>query len=166
MDKRILIFGHAGRGKTTFARKLSEKLSIPHYSTDDFFYKVKFTELRDREESVVLIKKVYDTDTWIVEGTTSRLLRPGLERAEVVFVLKHKSILTQYYSIIKRAVVDEKGRSISGTFHLLKHVTKKRYMKGYGTNQPTAEELKEVHNKKVIELHSFKEIDAYLASVK
>jgi adenylate kinase family enzyme len=39
--KRIFILGDAGRGKTTFAEKLSKHTGIPHYSTDDFFWKVK-----------------------------------------------------------------------------------------------------------------------------
>lgn len=37
MNKKILIIGASGRGKTTFAKKLSEKLSIQYYETDDFF---------------------------------------------------------------------------------------------------------------------------------
>lgn len=37
MYKKILIIGASGRGKTTFAKILSEKLSITYYETDDFF---------------------------------------------------------------------------------------------------------------------------------
>lgn len=35
--KRVLIVGDSGRGKTTFAKHLSESLNIQAYSTDDFF---------------------------------------------------------------------------------------------------------------------------------
>jgi len=41
--KKIIIIGDAGRGKSTLASKLSKKLNTPHYSTDDYFYEVKFS---------------------------------------------------------------------------------------------------------------------------
>ena len=56
--KKILILGDAGRGKTTFAEKLSKKISIPYYSTDDFFWKVKFTEANDKAKSVEEISNI------------------------------------------------------------------------------------------------------------
>ena len=49
---RILIVGDAGRGKSTLASKISAKLGIPHHSTDHFYYEVKFTKIRDRQESI------------------------------------------------------------------------------------------------------------------
>jgi adenylate kinase family enzyme len=163
MFKRVLIFGHAGRGKTTFAAKLAAKLNIPYYSTDDFFYIKKFSVVNTKEQSVIDIKKIYEMDEWIIEGTTSRLIKPGVERAEIIFILKFKNILPQYYYIIKRSF-DRKYEEAKGTWDLLKHVTKKRYKKGYGSNLPTIEELKE-KGKKVIELNSINAIEKYLASI-
>jgi adenylate kinase family enzyme len=66
--ERIFILGDSGRGKSTFARKLSEKIAIPYYSTDDFFWKTKFSEPSDRQKSIEDISRVYDGDSWIVEG--------------------------------------------------------------------------------------------------
>ena len=79
MNKKILIVGDAGRGKSTFAKNLSEKTGIPAYSTDDFFWKTKYTEPRDRPESVEMINRIYENDEWIVEGSTRRLIQPSLE---------------------------------------------------------------------------------------
>jgi adenylate kinase family enzyme len=164
MYKRILICGHAGRGKSTFAQKLSEKLGIQHYTTDDFFYKVKFNVPNEREESVQLIKRVYEMDSWIMDGTTSRLIKPGIERADVIFVLKFKNIIPQYYFIIKRSIF--RKDSLRGTWGLLRHITFKRYKKDYGSHLPTVKEFTEVYDKKVIELNSMREIDDYLNSIK
>jgi adenylate kinase family enzyme len=72
---KIIITGDAGRGKSTLAAKISEKLGIPHYSTDNFFYETKFTKIRYKKESIDLISKIYDQDKWIVEGTTEHLLQ-------------------------------------------------------------------------------------------
>ncbi|MBC7766653.1 hypothetical protein H7Y21_01505, partial [Arenimonas sp.] len=56
--KKILIIGESGRGKSVLAHKLSEKLSLPFYSTDNFFWKIKFSEPNDKEESKIKIGKV------------------------------------------------------------------------------------------------------------
>lgn len=49
-SKRILIIGESGRGKTELGRKLSKELNIPLYSTDDFFWEVKFSKARETGE--------------------------------------------------------------------------------------------------------------------
>jgi adenylate kinase family enzyme len=72
---KILIVGDAGRGKSTLAEKISKKLGIPHHSTDDFFYEVKFSKVRDRPESIEQIKEIFKKEKWIVEGTTKMLYK-------------------------------------------------------------------------------------------
>jgi adenylate kinase family enzyme len=163
MYKRIVILGHAGRGKSTFAENLSKKLSIPHYSTDDFFYKVKFSEPNSKEESISKINEIYNKNEWIMEGTTSRLIRLGIEKADIVFVLKFRNIISQYYFIIKRHFSRD-NESLKDLLYLLVHITKKRYISKHKSNLPSVFELKEVYKKPVIELHSIKEINSYLNS--
>ncbi len=156
--------GHAGRGKSTLAAELAKKFSIPHYSTDDFFYKKKFTERNTPEQSILDIQQVYNRGEWIMEGTTSRLIKPGIERADIVFVMQFKHIIPQYYFIMKRSFL-RKHETFGGMLKLLRHVTRKRYKKGYGSNLPTVKELKEIYRKEVIELNSIKEIKKYLKSL-
>ena len=90
---KILIVGDAGRGKSTLASKISAKLGIPHHSTDDFFYEVKFTKVRNRKESVEKILKIYKNDKWIIEGTTRHLFEHGLDSADKIINLKYKIYL-------------------------------------------------------------------------
>jgi adenylate kinase family enzyme len=162
--KKILILGDAGRGKSTFAEKLSKKISIPHYSTDDFYWKVKFTEANDKEKSIEEISHVYKQNAWIMEGTTRRLIREGLEKADVIYLLEFNNIIHQYYFLIKRKF-KRKHESFMDLWGLLKHVTYKRYKKGYGSGNPPLRELLESYTKKVIRLSSMKEINQYLESV-
>lgn len=100
---KVLIIGDSGRGKTTFAHNLSEKLKLPFYSTDDFFWKVKCTEPNNREESVNNITKVYSGNSWIMEGSSTHLFRPGIERADVIIILRFKNIFLQWWALIKRS---------------------------------------------------------------
>ena len=99
---KILIVGDAGRGKSTLALNISKKLGIPHYSTDDFYYEVKFTKVRDRPESIAKISEIFKKEKWIVEGTTEYLLEPGLHSADKIIHLKYKNIPAQWLVLFKR----------------------------------------------------------------
>jgi len=162
--KKILILGDAGRGKSTFAEKLSKKISIPHYSTDDFYWKVKFTEANDKTKSVEEIFNVYKQDKWIMEGTTRRLIREGLEKADIIYLLQFSHIIQQYYFLIKRKF-RRKHESFMDLWGLLKHVTYKKYKKGYGNDTPSLSELTESYKEKIIKFNSIKEINRYLKSI-
>jgi adenylate kinase family enzyme len=161
---KIIITGDAGRGKSTLASNLSEKLNIPHYSTDDYFYEVKFTKPRDRQVALNQIREVYKKDKWIIEGTTAWLLDPGMEASDTVIYLRHRSIWSQWYILLKRGLF-RKNEKLSGTFALMKHVFYKRYGLGYKKGKMTHSEFVEPHKHKLIVLSSFKEIDNFLKSI-
>lgn len=165
LHKKIFILGDAGRGKTTFAAKLSEHTGIPHYSTDDFFWKVKFSVPNDREKSVEEINPIYDKDEWIMEGATRRLIVKGLEKADVIYWLKFENILYQYYFLIKRSLT-RKNENFIDLWNLLKHVTYKKYKKGYGAHMPSLNELLGPYKDKTVVLSSMKEVDKVWESIK
>jgi len=124
---RILIIGDAGVGKTTVANKIGQELDLPVFSTDDVLWIKKFSEHRDRDESVEIMKKIYLEDKWIVEGTTRGLLREGLSRAEIVLFFGFRNILTQYKMLIKRHM-GRKDETVWNLISLLVHITKKRFL--------------------------------------
>lgn len=165
---RIIIIGDVGRGKTTLALKLSKKLGIKHYSTDDFFWKKKFSEPEDKELSLNKILKVYEKEEWIVEGTTRRLLEQGLSRAEVIIYMMHNNFLYQWLAIFRRYLT-EKQESLKKVFFMMKDVFYKRYNLGHRKGEMTYKEMYQKminpYRDKVIELHSFKEIDDFVNSL-
>lgn len=164
---KILVVGDPGRGKTTFATKISKKLGIPFYSTDDYLYAEKFTIYRDKKEAIVEISKVYHSDKWIVEGTTHYLLKPGMESADIIVYLKYDNIFSQWISIIKR-YFQRKDKSILRTLWLLWHVLYKKFQTKESRlrmGQMTTSERIEPHKHKVITLTSFKEIDNFIESI-
>jgi adenylate kinase family enzyme len=163
--QRILIVGDAGRGKTTLAQRLSEKLNIPKYSTDDYFYEVKFSKPRDKQEAIRTISMLYHNECWIVEGTTQWLWQPGLESADIILHLTYGSIFAQWYALIKRRFARKNAETLGELFRLLKHVFYKRYGIGYRKGKIPHEQIIAPYKEKVTVLTSFKDIDAFLESL-
>ena len=136
---------------------MGKKKGLPVYSTDDFFWKVKFTELRDRAESEKMISEIFKKEEWLVEGSTRRLLREGLEHSDQIYLLEFDNILVQYAVLIKRCVTRKHERFVD-LWKLLKHITYKKYVKGYGNGLPPLREMLRPYWTKVRVLKSFKEI--------
>jgi adenylate kinase family enzyme len=165
---RILIIGDSGRGKTFLASKLSEKLGIPYYSTDDFYYEIKFTKPRDKQESIDNISKIYHKEKWIVEGTTHHLIKSGLDSADIIIYLKYNNIFFQLFSIIKRHFT-RKDASFYQTLLHIRHVIHKRFQTKADRQkmgQMTTSERIKPYKQKVITLTSFKEIDCFVNFIK
>ncbi len=161
---KIIITGDAGRGKSSLASKISEKLKIPNYSTDDYFYEIKFSKPRDRKESLEKISEIYKNDSWIVEGTTAWLLNPGMELADTIIYLRYNNIFSQWFILLKRGL-SRKDEKIKRTLALMKHVFYKRYSLGYKKGKMTHIEFIEPYKDKLTILSSFKEIDEFLKNL-
>ncbi len=159
--KRIIIIGDAGRGKTTLAEKLSEKLAIPYHSTDDYFFETKFTKIRERDAALEGINRLYEEPKWIVEGTTAWLLEPGIDRADRIIYLKHKNILLQWLILFKR-YIQNKEDTFGNTLYLMRHVFYKRYGLGYKRGHVTHGEFLAPFQGKTVTLYSFKDIENFL----
>jgi hypothetical protein len=158
---KILILGDGARGKSTLAEKISKQLDIPWYSTDDFYYEIKFTKQRDKQESINEIVKLYAQREWIVEGTTEHLVAGGLNSADVILFLTYSNIFAQWAKLIQRHFGRD-NESITGLLGLIRHLFYKRYGLGYRKGKITMSELIAPYKEKVIQLTSFKEIDDFL----
>ncbi|HEU0085955.1 MAG TPA: hypothetical protein VFQ59_03300 [Candidatus Paceibacterota bacterium] len=161
---KILIVGDACRGKSTLASKLSSKLGIQHHSTDDFLYEIKFTKYRDEQEAFDSISEIFKNEKWIVEGTTKKLYRSGLESSDIIIHLTHRNIPIQWLHLIRRSLTRE-DETIKGLYKLMRHVLYKKYKIGYRKGKPTPIEVIEPYKHKVITLSSFKEIDNFINSL-
>lgn len=158
---KIIIIGDAGRGKSVLAANMSAKLGIPKYTTDDFFYEIKYSKPRDKAQSIRDIHEVYIQDQWIVEGTTSYLLQEGLELADKIIYLRYKSIFPQWLNLYKRHL-KYKNETFSELLFLMKHVFKKRYGLGDKKGKKTHMQVVAPYKEKLTILTSFKQIDAFL----
>ena len=160
-DSKIIIIGDAGRGKTTFAEKLSEKLGIPKYSTDDFFWEVKFSKPRGQEKDVEMAKEVFEKDEWIIEGGTRRMLKIGMPKADKIFYLTYKNIFQQIWVLYKRNRSRD-NENLKNLFDLIIYQIKKKYKLGINKKLESFEEMLAPYEDKVIRMTSFEQVDNYL----
>lgn len=91
---RILIFGNSGSGKSTYARLLAERHSIPHLDLDSIVWEPGQIAVQRPEDAIIrsLLGFLAEHSTWVVEGCYGELvelvtqvctelvfLNPGLE---------------------------------------------------------------------------------------
>lgn len=165
VPKRILVVGDAGLGKTTFAQRLSKKTGIPVYSTDDFFWKKKFTEPHNREQSIVDISKIYNQDNWIVEGGTTHLVKEGIEKADEIYFLEPRNIFVQYLILIKRSL-SRPNEKLLDLFKFLRHLTYKRYGWGYKRGVTTLADMLKPYENKIMRFYSHADKDRLINNIK
>jgi len=162
--KRILIVGDAGRGKSTFASKLSKKIKIKFYSTDDYYWAKKFTLKRDKEKSINLVNKIYKKDSWILEGATRHLVKGGFSSANLIIYMTHKSLLNQYYVLFRRFLKRDYER-FRDFLDICLYLFMKKYRLGRHRHEVTIDEMLFKYRKKVIRLDSFRKVNEFLDGV-
>jgi adenylate kinase family enzyme len=163
-ERKILIVGDAGRGKTTLAHALSKKIGIDFHSTDDFYWEKKFTKKADKIESKNKLGLIYALDKWIVDGSTHDLMADGLPNADLIIHLRFRNLISQYFVLLRRHLSRD-NESLKNLFELLRHVTYKRYSIGYLKGVKTTLETILPFKKKVITLSSYKEINNFLKQI-
>lgn len=104
---KIYISGGPGSGKTTYAKKLSKKLNIPHFDLDEIKYiniPNTFNKERPKEERIALLDKLLKThDNWICEGVYFRdWILPVVEQADKIIILT-PSVWCRHFRVIKRS---------------------------------------------------------------
>ncbi len=101
MMKRIMVMGvSAGAGKSTFARKLGEKLDIDVYHLDAYFWKPNWVQA-STEEFRESNRKIADQDKWIIEGNYSTTYDIRAPRADTIIYLELPLIIC-LYRVVKR----------------------------------------------------------------
>lgn len=86
--KKIVIIGCPGSGKSYFSKKLKEKLNIPLYHLDMIWNKEDKTTLT-REEFVVKLQKIFNTESWIMDGNYQSTLDLRISNSDTVILLDY-----------------------------------------------------------------------------
>ena len=107
--QRINVIGTSGCGKSTFSKKLAEKLQLPYLEIDRIFWGPNWTEPPDD----IFLKKLEDElniDGWVLDGNYTRSTPIKWKNVQTVIWLDY-SLWTVCTRAFKRAI----GRAISQT---------------------------------------------------
>lgn len=91
---------NTGSGKSTFAKELSEKLKLPLYHLDKFFFVERWKE-RNYEEFIYIQKKMIQNSAWIVDGNAMRSLELRFEKGDIAIYFTFNRWLC-LFRVIKR----------------------------------------------------------------
>lgn len=106
--KRILVLGICGAGKSTIARELQVKLSLPLYHLDQIFWQPGWKSI-DKDELKQQVLKIVETEEWIIDGGYLSSIHERLPRADTV-VIREMSRYRALWRVLRR-VVKYFGRS-------------------------------------------------------
>jgi adenylate kinase family enzyme len=86
--KRINVIGTSGSGKTTFARRIAERLHIPHVELDALHWQPNWTET-PVDEFRAKVRDALQGDTWAIDGNYSKVRDIVWGRADTVVWLDY-----------------------------------------------------------------------------
>lgn len=91
MDK-IVIIGCPGSGKSTYAKKLGQKLNIPVFHLDKLFWKNNWEHV-SQDEFKRKQDEVMNQDKWILDGNFTNTIEHRVKKADtVIFFDYSKSV--------------------------------------------------------------------------
>lgn len=99
--KRIMVLGvSAGVGKSTFAKRLGEKLDIDVYHLDRFYWEPGWQEAT-LEDFSARQREVVEKDQWIIEGNYRPTYEIRAERADTIIYLE-LPLMICLFRVLKR----------------------------------------------------------------
>lgn len=100
--KRILVIGGNGSGKTTFSKKLAEKLDIPLVHLDKLNWCGNW-EVVPKDRFDCLLQNELDKESWILDGNYNRTIPHRIKFCDTVFYFDF-STAKCLYGVTKRVI--------------------------------------------------------------
>ena len=168
---KIYIVGAVSSGKTTLARKLSEKLNIRYQSLDEVVHIPDKSNpwgnrKRQIEERDILFHSIIQQSGWVIEDTGRPCFIEGLKVADTIVLLEVPTRIRNY-RIIKRWVkqrLDIEKCIYNPSLHMLKCML--RWSKDYDLGVDNLKERIAPYQEKVIILNNDRDIKNFIKSAR
>ncbi len=95
-----MIIGPGGSGKSTLANKMGEKLGLPIFHLDTYFWKPGWIETSHIEWQEKQ-KKIMENQKWIIDGNYEETIDLRLKSCDTVIFLNFSRVVS-FYRVYKR----------------------------------------------------------------
>lgn len=170
INKKILVIGSPGAGKTTFAKKLAKLSNLPLYHLDDFHWQANWIRL-DPSEMNKHLHHIGNLSCWIIDGNHFKTLPLRASYANQVILLDIRSYVClwrfftrslkrffgQRDDLPQQIKLDKNYKpQLSIQWHLIKLILLFKF-----DTKPKILSLLKNHNLEIIHLRSNKDINKY-----
>ena len=100
---RINVIGTAGSGKSTFSKRIAEKLDIPCIEIEELAWKSNWTEATD-DELFSKLKTLLSSEDWVLDGNYSKTRHIKWKRCQIVVYLD-LSFHIIFYRLLRRTLI-------------------------------------------------------------
>jgi adenylate kinase family enzyme len=101
--KRVLVIGSGGAGKSTFARRLGERLGLPVIHLDRLYWRPGWVETPE-DEWRRKVEELCAGESWVMDGNYSGTLDVRLAACDTVVFLDLPRTLC-LWRVLKRAII-------------------------------------------------------------
>ncbi len=108
---RLDIIGSVASGKTTLAKRISEKYEIPYYEKDNIVWErtAYGDKKRTPEDRDNIYRAIIESDNWIVEGSPRKVLKESFAVCDHIILLD-VNIVVRLFRVFRRWIRQKIGK--------------------------------------------------------